>query len=366
MTTTGNPHQIESREFVESKDYANYKNVAGTGPFMVTDFITGNSITYSKNPDYYLNDERYPDNPIPYLDGYRLLYITDQSTWIAALRSGQVDITIMTPAEVVDNLKKTNPELLFTTGTSQGMGLDMREDVEPFNDIRVRKALQLAIDFPTIAKELYGGGLGTDPSPYLCPWITSYVVPYEEWPEDLQQEYVYNPERARQLLADAGYPEGFDTNVIASTAFWDDSNLLQLVKDYFAKINVNMEIKNMDLNQKTPFIRAGKADQMYATTGSWKIGPVDMSFLQRTSTYIDNQIYAPAEDLYEEFLASRDEATAKVLARQMAEYIYRHHWSIILPPKVGFTTWNSRLQGYNGEDIAQTGRPVFFARLWLK
>jgi len=62
---------------------------------------------------------------------------------------------------------------------------------------------------------------------------------YETWPQDVKEQYAYNPTEARKLLAEAGYPNGFRTNVIADTA--GDMELLQMVKSYFSQVGIDME-----------------------------------------------------------------------------------------------------------------------------
>ena len=74
--------------------------------------------------------------------------------------------------------------------------------------------------------------------------MKGWGFPYEEWPQDLKDEYAYNPTAAKKLLADAGYPNGFKTNVVADTA--GDMDLLQIVKSYFAEVGIDMEIRPME------------------------------------------------------------------------------------------------------------------------
>ena len=109
--------------------------------------------------------------------------------------------------------------------------LDPRNDRPPFNDIRVRKALQLAIDLPAIAKTYYGGKAVANPSTLTSRDVRGWGFPYEDWPQDLKNEYVYNPELSRQLLADAGYPNGFSTHIVVESTV--DMKLLEIVKSYF-------------------------------------------------------------------------------------------------------------------------------------
>ena len=81
--------------------------------------------------------------------------------------------------------------------------------------------------------------------------MKGWGFPYEEWPQDLKDEYAYNPTAAKKLLADAGYPNGFKTNVVADTAW--DMDLLQIVKSYFADVGIDMEIRPMEHNAMLDF-----------------------------------------------------------------------------------------------------------------
>jgi len=84
--------------------------------------------------------------------------------------------------------------------------IDPRNDLPPFNDIRVRKALQRAIDLPTIARTYYGGKAVPNPSALTSRDVMGWGFPFEAWPQDLKDEYSYDPQAARQLLTDAVIP----------------------------------------------------------------------------------------------------------------------------------------------------------------
>ena len=159
-------------------------------------------------------------------------------------------------------MRKTNPEILqITHSVVKCYSIDPRNDVAPFNDIRVRKAMQMAIDLPAIAKSLLHGTVEPYPSTLTSRYMKGWGFPYEEWPQDLKDEYAYNPTVARQLLADAGYPNGFKTNVVADTA--GDMDLLQIVKSYFAQVGIDMEIRTMEPAAWIDFVKTGhKHDQM--------------------------------------------------------------------------------------------------------
>ena len=75
----------------EHGDVTDWRNLVGTGPFMLTDWTEGSSITWDKNPDYWGYDEKYPENRLPYVDRLRALTMPEPATQLAALRTGRVD-----------------------------------------------------------------------------------------------------------------------------------------------------------------------------------------------------------------------------------------------------------------------------------
>ena len=115
------------------------------------------------------------------------------------------------------NMMKTNPEIVVKQkpqGTEYT--LDPRNDVAPFNDLNVRIALQHAIDIASITSTYYQG--------YGTPWPASLTEnqmgiggwgdPYPNWPADVQAQYTYDPTLSKQMLATAGFPNGFNTDCV--------------------------------------------------------------------------------------------------------------------------------------------------------
>ena len=114
----------------------------------------------------------------------------------------------------------------------------------------------MAIDLPSIAKSYYRGSV----LPYPCSITSNYMkgwgFPYNDWPQDLKDEYAYNPREAKQLLADAGYPNGFKTNIVAANT--SDLDLLEIVKSYFAQAGIEMEIRTMEPSDLVAFVQTDK------------------------------------------------------------------------------------------------------------
>ena len=161
------------------------------------------------------------------------------------MRAGKIDLITPVSFQDAQAIQKTNPEILqIPIPFRQTVSLDPRVDKAPFNDIRVRKAMQMAIDLPAIAKGYYQGAVEAYPSTLSSRDMKGVGFPYEEWPQDLKDEYAYSPEAAKKLLADAGYPNGFKTNIVADAA--GDMDLLRVVKSYFNQVGIDMEIRLMD------------------------------------------------------------------------------------------------------------------------
>ena len=131
-------------------------------------------------------------------------------------------------------------------------GVSFRLDNAPFTDIRVRQALQMAINRQSLADDYYGGYASTRPVGLVTTAYTGYAYAYEDWPQELKDEYAYNPEGAKALLAEAAADGvftandlgGFDTDILAANN--GDLQLLQVFKSYFLDIGVDMEINAVD------------------------------------------------------------------------------------------------------------------------
>ena len=112
----------------------------------------------------------------------------------------------------------------------------------PFDDIRVRKVMQMALDLDTITNTFFKGEASATPQGLVG--VKGYFIPFEEWPEAVKQGYCYDPEGARQLLAEAGYPDGFKTTL--NYSLWSDLGYVEIAVAYWAAIGVDVEIDVLD------------------------------------------------------------------------------------------------------------------------
>lgn len=203
----------------------------GTGPFMLEEWNDNVSASFVKNPNFYEEGK-------PYLDRVEYLIIPDVGAQIAAFRTGEADAISLISPEEIDNITNTNPdtiinEVLIPTQIQVSMNMER----EPFNDLRVRKAISMAIDRQNAVDQIFGGGEVSAPvNPHLSEW----TLPLEER-ESLQP---YDPEAAKELLSEAGYPDGFDTTIMATTAYGEQPvRIAQWVVEDLRAIGINAELE---------------------------------------------------------------------------------------------------------------------------
>ena len=153
-------------------DVQDWRNLVGTGPMELTDYVEGSSITWTKNPNYWGFDEKFPENRLPYVDEIVTLIMPDAAARIAALRSGQLDMlgtvgdSQLRSIDQVESLKRTDPDINMWERVSRSDNAFRFITISrpPFDDIRVRRAMQLALDLDTIASTYFKGF--ADPRPH--------------------------------------------------------------------------------------------------------------------------------------------------------------------------------------------------------
>lgn len=201
---------IFSKKVVEQKGDMK-RTILGTGPFVFKDYQPGVGSTMARNADYFKG--------APYLDGLKAYIIPDTMTMLASLRTGRIQLIPMNPgisASSATLLKDTmSDKILVTRGPlAAWYNMVFNTKRKPFDDVRVRRAVSLAIDRKAVIKgALEGFGTVTGPMP---------PAPVTAWglsDQDLQKLPGYGPDpaenlkEAKKLLAEAGYPNGFETSI---------------------------------------------------------------------------------------------------------------------------------------------------------
>lgn len=203
----------------------------GAGPYMLdkSATIADNKYVYVKNPYYWNKSAQHYDQVV-------IKIITDNNSILAALRSGQV--------QVAEGAATTAPAaksagLNIETAPSAMLGVylaDIDGKITPaLKDVRVRQALNYAVNRPAIVKSLYGD-YGTPTTQFVPKGVGGYVA-------SLDQQYPYDPAKAKQLLAQAGYPHGFSFTLVEQPAVDSGDLLAQALAANWKSIGVNATIK---------------------------------------------------------------------------------------------------------------------------
>lgn len=166
-------------------------NLVSNGPYVLSKWEVNNVIEVTRNPHYW-------DAGAVKLDGVQFYPIADENTEERKFRAGELDVTENVPLSKIDVYKRQNPDLLRMDPWIGSYYYRVNTTRPPFDDKRVRKALAMAIDRASITKNVTRAG--ESPAPYYTPpGINGY-----EPPEIVK----FDPEAARKLLAEAGYPNG--------------------------------------------------------------------------------------------------------------------------------------------------------------
>ena len=143
--------------------------------------------------------------------------MNEVATMLAGLRSGKIDFVGWPGASQLNSidqavsLQETNPELVIHTWSERSNAVtSMNQREGPYTDIRVRHAMQMALDLDAMNDTFYRGYADTIPRGLVGREFKDYMTPFEEWPEELKQYYRYDPAGAEKLLDEAGYPRGDD------------------------------------------------------------------------------------------------------------------------------------------------------------
>jgi peptide/nickel transport system substrate-binding protein len=224
----------------KSKNFADHP--IGSGPFVLTSWSRNNEMVLGRNPYYWKQGS--DGKPLPYLDKIRLVIIPDDATRILKLKAGEIDATEFVPFSRVAELK-ADPKLnmtLFPAAKVIFLALNDRPTYKdgtknPASDVRVRQALNYATDKQAMIQVLsYGFGV---PQQSYMPMSTPLASGKGE-------PYPYDIAKAKQLLVEAGYPNGFEISCMALAGNQDDVAQLSALQQMWGQIGVRLKIEQLE------------------------------------------------------------------------------------------------------------------------
>ncbi|MBI4234481.1 MAG: ABC transporter substrate-binding protein [Chloroflexi bacterium] len=257
-------YSIWSREAFEKEGGLRKGPPIGTGPFMLDQEIPQNKLTWKKNPDYYRKDMF--GNKLPYLDRVEMIFMPDPATLTAAWRTGQVD-QITTPTwDLVEDIMRTDESgktaflrvMQYPTTGQWYFEMQLREP--PFNDVKVRRALSMALDRPKMIILVAKAG-------HCSYGVASIWVGWGGRPpgcDQLGPWYKYNPAQAKALLKEAGFDEAnplkFTLHTSTDSFYVRQRGMAEAAQQMWKDIGVEATIRTYNVTELQS-LRFGKKYQ---------------------------------------------------------------------------------------------------------
>ena len=223
----------------------------GTGPFEFASWSFNNQLVLTRNEDYWKGASGLP--------GVVIKIIPDTETQSMMFESGELDILDLDyAADSADRFTETYPDQIVQGPRVGIVYFTMNFNKEPFQDVRVRKAVQMSIDRQAILDALYGGRGQVEQG--IFPHGLIGFNPDQE-------EIKYDPEAAKALLAEAGYADGFDMEIAADSSASDTMTMaLEIVSDQLAEVGIRAEIKNYD---ESTWLETRKSGELGSFMSTW-------------------------------------------------------------------------------------------------
>ncbi len=218
-------------------------NPVGTGPYVFTEWKTGESIVLTRDDNYW--------GEMPQWETLTFKFIPDNNARALAVQSGDVDFAEKLSSSQVSSLENDANVTVHLSDINETQVLWFNLSNQYLSDPLVREALELAIDRDAILQSVYDG-LGVIADSVFSSTSNQYAPP-------TSTEHSYNVEKAKELLEEAGYPDGFDIGLCCYES-QDLVNILQIVQNTWASIGVNAEISTMDKGTYFTKLYAGEFD----------------------------------------------------------------------------------------------------------
>lgn len=199
----------------------------GSGPFMVTNYSAESRIELAANPDYFIEGK-------PGVDALQIIFFSDQTAAVDAIRGGQIDLLMRMPTPLFQTLQDTDGLVTQNIPTNGFDLVRLRSDQEPGNDPRVIEAFKLATDRDAIVDIVTLGLSAPGKDSPIGPTFQSWFAADLEVP-------ARDPEAARALLAEAGYPDGLELDLHTPDT-GDRPDLAVVLKEQWAEAGINVNV----------------------------------------------------------------------------------------------------------------------------
>jgi peptide/nickel transport system substrate-binding protein len=279
---TGNSGKMYSPTALQTKGDANKTLPVSTGPFKAVSYQRDVSLKFEKFNDYWQKGK-------PYLDGIEFNFIADAVTRLVSFKAGEAQVLATLDAKDAADLQATGKYVINKTPQNvAGIAGDSAHSGSPTSDIRVRQAIAYAIDNNAIAKYM-GYGIYQATNQYSAPGHYSYNTSVVGYP--------YNPQKAKELLASAGYPQGFS---IKFTCQQTAADVTTAEQGYLEAVGIKTTIDIADAGRWAQIESKGWSDSLipYGISHSYGVDKgysMEGTMSNRSQFYPSSSIYIPPE-----------------------------------------------------------------------
>lgn len=243
------------------------RNPVGTGPFKLKEAVEGDHITLVKNENYYLMGK--DGKALPYLDEINIKIIPDDSVKLVNLKSGSLDLLDSVQTMNIQSLSQSKTLTVVPTAAGRAFKVLLNPGNEYLAKKEVRQAIAYAMNRDEFVKAICNGYGSVEP----------FIAMKTQWFYDSKTPYTYNLEKAKELMAKAGYPNGFKIK-LSYTSREPDKTVVQLVQSQLKAIGVEAEIETFD--------RLAFNDKWYGGKGDMGL---NFGSIPKPDPYIQYQIY---------------------------------------------------------------------------
>jgi peptide/nickel transport system substrate-binding protein len=308
-----NASKMVSQAAVEKNgvDWA-HTHPVGTGPFKFVSFTPDVDIKYERNDEYWGGK--------PYLEGIEFVLIKDDMAKSAALQSGAVDMLFMITSETGIALREKGYYVNFGSPVVIGIVPDSANADSPLSNIKVREAVEYAIDRNAL-KEL-GNGFWEAANQPCTPNAPGYIANFEG--------RKYDPEKARQLLAEAGYANGFNAKLIFNQSNLQPPDAMVAVQQFLGKVGITVDVQQTPSAQRTTLSKEGWKNGFIAFSVYGGLGFISgLQYNLGGDLFISNTRPPDFIDLVTQAAAATDAAASEELTRKIVQSL--HNNAAVIP-----------------------------------
>jgi len=236
---------------VESQGEDFFEAPFGAGPFKVDEWRKGEGLSLSRNPDYWEKGK-------PELAKVELMVVPEGNSRVLQLEAGEIDAAIDIPLNQMKRLGASEEVSVAVAPVFRTDFMLMNNKRKPFDDVRVRQAMNYAVDKQGLVDGLLFGGAKVAASP----------MPPMQYADEGLAPYPYDPEKAKALLAGAGYEDGFEMELLVISGIPLHRQVAQALQSYYAAVGVDAELKVLEGGVHWTTTKAGDFDTAlsYATS----------------------------------------------------------------------------------------------------